>query len=221
MRTGGCMGEIVGMAASLCRKHQANPRAIYAQYFDELEELMWRGAGKGEAGRSPYINQGERTLPAAARLIPPDWLSEVGPNAAPRAMVTVSGSRDASHQPPALITDGRMNLTDNGQRWLSGGSGPVWIELNWDHPEKVEAVRVISGYRESGGAVIGMIEDFVLRSEEGQGWRDIPGAKASGNKLVDWHARFPALETSRLRLNITATPDSIARIWEVQVFQAR
>ena len=46
MRTGGCMGEIVGMAASLCKKHDTLPRAIYERHLSELQELMRRGAGK-------------------------------------------------------------------------------------------------------------------------------------------------------------------------------
>jgi hypothetical protein len=46
MRTGGCMGEIVGMAASLCKKHDTTPRRIYENYLDELQGLMRRGVGK-------------------------------------------------------------------------------------------------------------------------------------------------------------------------------
>ena len=46
MRTGGCMGEIVGMAASLCQKHDALPRAVYECYLSELQDLMRRGVGK-------------------------------------------------------------------------------------------------------------------------------------------------------------------------------
>jgi hypothetical protein len=46
MRTTGMMGEIVGMAASLCRKHESDPRQIYEKYLDELKALMERGAGK-------------------------------------------------------------------------------------------------------------------------------------------------------------------------------
>jgi len=40
MRTGGCMGEIVGMAASLCKRHDGDPRAVYEDYLDELKKLM-------------------------------------------------------------------------------------------------------------------------------------------------------------------------------------
>ncbi len=48
MRTCGMMGEIVGMAASLCKQHDCNPRAVYEQYLEELKALMRRGAAKPE-----------------------------------------------------------------------------------------------------------------------------------------------------------------------------
>jgi hypothetical protein len=46
MRTCGMMGEVVGMAASLCRKHDTTPRGVYADYLEELKELATRGVGK-------------------------------------------------------------------------------------------------------------------------------------------------------------------------------
>jgi len=46
MRTCGMMGEIVGMAASLCKKHDTTPRGVYETHLDELKELMARGVGK-------------------------------------------------------------------------------------------------------------------------------------------------------------------------------
>jgi len=46
MQTCGMMGEIVGMAASLCKQHDCNPRAIYKEHLAELKQLMKRGAGK-------------------------------------------------------------------------------------------------------------------------------------------------------------------------------
>ncbi len=45
MRTCGMMGEVVGMAASLCRQHDCTPRAVYEAHLDELKRLMTRGAG--------------------------------------------------------------------------------------------------------------------------------------------------------------------------------
>lgn len=46
MRTGGMMGEVVGMAASICREHSALPRDVYESYLPELKDLMAKGTGK-------------------------------------------------------------------------------------------------------------------------------------------------------------------------------
>jgi hypothetical protein len=53
MRTCGCMGEIVGMAASLCKQHDCAPRAVYDQHLDELKQLMERGVGKPRSDALP------------------------------------------------------------------------------------------------------------------------------------------------------------------------
>jgi hypothetical protein len=46
MRTCGMMGEIVGMAAYLCKNNDCSPRAVYQNHLDELKSLMTRGVGK-------------------------------------------------------------------------------------------------------------------------------------------------------------------------------
>ena len=46
MRTTGMMGEVVGMAASLCKKHGVSPRDVYQHYLPELQLLMSKGAAK-------------------------------------------------------------------------------------------------------------------------------------------------------------------------------
>lgn len=43
MRTGGMMGEVVGMAASICKNKSVAPRDVYKYYFPELKSLMRRG----------------------------------------------------------------------------------------------------------------------------------------------------------------------------------
>ena len=48
MRTHGMMGEVVGMAASLCRKHGCDPRGVYTDHLDELKALMTKGVGDGK-----------------------------------------------------------------------------------------------------------------------------------------------------------------------------
>jgi hypothetical protein len=47
-RTTGMMGEVVGMAASLCKQHATTPRGVYAEHLDELKTLMQRGVGKAD-----------------------------------------------------------------------------------------------------------------------------------------------------------------------------
>jgi hypothetical protein len=46
IRTCGMMGEVVGMAASVCHRHASLPRSVYTDYFQELVPLMEAGAGK-------------------------------------------------------------------------------------------------------------------------------------------------------------------------------
>ncbi len=46
MRTTGMMGEVVGMAASLAKKHNTNPRGIFQNHIEELKILMQTGVGK-------------------------------------------------------------------------------------------------------------------------------------------------------------------------------
>jgi hypothetical protein len=40
------MGEVVGMAASICREHDVLPRAVYQNHLPELKTLMQKGVGK-------------------------------------------------------------------------------------------------------------------------------------------------------------------------------
>jgi hypothetical protein len=46
MKTTGSMGEIVGMAAFICKTRNCAPRDIYGKYLAELQRIMKKGAGK-------------------------------------------------------------------------------------------------------------------------------------------------------------------------------
>nr|MDA3823183.1 FAD-dependent oxidoreductase [Bacteroidales bacterium] len=43
MRTGGLMGEVVGMAASICVENDCSPREVYELYLEELKRRMNEG----------------------------------------------------------------------------------------------------------------------------------------------------------------------------------
>ena len=61
MRTTGMMGEVVGMAAFLCRKYGATPRQVYQKHLGELRTLMREGVGKKEdLPNNQKFNQGDR-----------------------------------------------------------------------------------------------------------------------------------------------------------------
>ena len=49
MRTGGMMGEVIGMAASICGNNETTPRGVYEEHLDELKELLGRGVGHAVA----------------------------------------------------------------------------------------------------------------------------------------------------------------------------
>lgn len=43
MRTLGSLGEVVGLASSVCKKYNCTPRQVYTEYLDILKELMTTG----------------------------------------------------------------------------------------------------------------------------------------------------------------------------------
>jgi hypothetical protein len=45
-RTTGMMGEVLGMAATLCKQHSTTPRGVYEKHLDELKTMMRLGVGK-------------------------------------------------------------------------------------------------------------------------------------------------------------------------------
>lgn len=78
MRTTGMMGEVVGMAASLCRKHNASPRQVYQRHLSELKTMMKAGAGK-DASTLPdnqTFNRAKSLLPVPRAFLKPGSDSE-------------------------------------------------------------------------------------------------------------------------------------------------
>ena len=61
MRTCGLIGEVVGMAASICTKKKANPRDVYTTYFEDLKALMRKGTGRTDVPYTQFYHQVDRT----------------------------------------------------------------------------------------------------------------------------------------------------------------
>ena len=62
MRTTGMMGEVVGMAAALCRENACSPREVYQHHLPQLKALMQEGAGKHEGLSDQTFNRANRLL---------------------------------------------------------------------------------------------------------------------------------------------------------------
>lgn len=58
MRTTGMMGEVVGMAASLCKKYNVLPRGIYRYHLTDLKSLMQEGVGQKGLPNNQKYNEG-------------------------------------------------------------------------------------------------------------------------------------------------------------------
>lgn len=61
MRTCAMMGEVVGMAASICSKRNVLPRDIYTTYFEDLKALMRKGTGRTDVPYTQFYHQVDRT----------------------------------------------------------------------------------------------------------------------------------------------------------------
>ncbi|MBV5283562.1 MAG: FAD-dependent oxidoreductase [Paludibacter sp.] len=62
MRTAGMMGEVLGMAAAVAKKHKATPRDIYKLYMPELIELMEKGIGNPDLPNKQNYNKGDTLM---------------------------------------------------------------------------------------------------------------------------------------------------------------
>ena len=217
MRTGGMMGEVVGMAASLCKQHDTTPRGVYQKHLDELKVLM-------ENGVAPKPDQFWHTAQPRLPLPPvttkqPDWLPKAGKNLALDATILVSSTRAEGGYDAKYINDGKFNLNANAGRWVSVASeGEHWIELNFDAPVSVNAVRILSGFTDAG-KVRDPITHFSFQRKDGSRWVDIPGTKTENSMAADIGKRFDLVTGNAFRLLITGTPGDTVRIWEMELYR--
>ena len=198
--TTGMMGEVIGRALSLCKKHNANPRDIYEKHLDALIALF-----KEPLSKEPP--------PATAKAAENPLAGQVGANLARSAKVTGPTADDKTL---ALLTDGDT-APINAKRWISRTPLPQNIEFTWDKPQTIAAARIVTGYlvdQDIGDA----IAKFVLQQHDGQEWREIPGTRVAGNTASNWHARFAPVTASRVRLVVEESPKNTNRIWEVELY---
>jgi hypothetical protein len=193
MRTCGMMGEVVGMAVSLCKKYNTTGRGVYKKYLKQLKTMM-----KGEDIAK--------------------WLKKAGRNLARDAKVEVSSNYDTIKYPRENINDGRYDIKDNEQRWLSSALEiPDYVTFCWDQPRMISSVRIISGWF-NGKQSVDWISRFRLQRGQGSGWEDVKGFRILSKSRVESVWTFPEIRADRVRLVVTGTPGNICRIWEVEFY---
>ncbi|MCH7225427.1 FAD-dependent oxidoreductase [Haloferula sp. A504] len=217
MRTCGTQGEIVGMAASVCKEFGADPRGVYQNHLKDLQKRMRAGVGKVDGSTIPYSNQGEHgTSLRKVRLTQPEWLDRAGRNLARTARVSTNRPFSAGNVDRTMLLNDGNGKIEEDSRWVGKGPLPHIIEYRWDEPVELGAVRMISG-RYNGARVLDPVRDFSIESHDGDGWREVlPAVK--GNEGPVWAATFEAVKTRHLRIVITGAPHNLSRLWEIEFY---
>ncbi len=217
MRTTGMMGEVVGMAASICKKHGTTPRGVYKEHLPELIELMKKGVAEKP---KEYGGSAAPQLASLNTMKKPAWLKTAGKNLARDAQVSVSTIYPNKRYPAKNINDGKYDYNDNRTRWASAQQpGEHYAILKFAAPVTVNAARIISGEKPGRSPMA----DFVLQYKEprGRDWIDIKETATKSNTQVDIGLRFPAVTAAEFRILIKKTPGDIARIWEMELYELK
>ena len=200
--TTGMMGEVVGRAASLCKKYNCTPRDVYEKHLDELIALFSKRLS-------------DTPMPRQFAGFTNDLTGKVGANVARTAKVTAL-AEPLYADSVKYLTDG-LTPTDNNKRWVTRNKPPVNIDFEWDVPQTISAARIVTGYFHDAD-VTDPIGDFVLQWHDGKEWKDIPKTRVESNEDVDWSAQFEPVTTRRMRLHIEHSHGDTSRLWEVEFY---
>jgi hypothetical protein len=206
------MGEVVGLAASICIEQKTTPRGVWKEYLDQL---------KGKMIRPVYSRFPEPPLPKELE-------SKVGRNIVRDAKVTASSQALASYS-PVFVNDGRGSEGGNGMRWVSMKEDIPWLEFELKEPVSVTAMLVTSGFMLGGlhsadkdyriaGELTAPIEDYRLEVWYKGKWNPIAGTSVTGNTRTQRSTLFIPTEGKKFRLLVTKTPGQQAQVWEIELF---
>ncbi|MDO4571249.1 MAG: FAD-dependent oxidoreductase [Planctomycetia bacterium] len=211
MRTAGMMGEVVGMAAFLCDKHNTLPRGVYENHLEELIELMKAGVVE-----SPGMGKTVKT---------PKWLADAGENVARKATPTASCEHPSGLYPAKNINDGGADVSQNTSRWVSSTKNldyaDHWVQLNWDLPVTFNAMRMVTGQMGNyGECPKDPVRRFMLQVQKNGQWVTIPDGEVKENVYCDFGIEFPEVTTDALRIKFQS-PGYLARLWEVELYNLK
>jgi hypothetical protein len=214
MGTCAMIGQAVGTAAVLCKKHGLSPRqlAAHPQRLGELQQILLRD---------------DATIRGRRNEDPAD-LARI-------AHVTVSAERDEAKA--AFVLDGFTRDIPKGQmhHWAARMSPDgAWIELAWDRPRRIREVQITfdTGFqRELTLTSQDSVNRGIIRAAQPETVRDYTVsyrkpdgqlaelAAVKGNHQRLCRHRVEPVEAQAMRIHITATNgDDFARIFEVRCY---
>ncbi|MBQ7813808.1 MAG: FAD-dependent oxidoreductase, partial [Thermoguttaceae bacterium] len=200
MRTGGMMGEVVGMAASICKNHKCLPRDVYSDYLDELKALMTEGVAPPTAKATQFAR--------------PKWLPSDAKNLALGAKVAVSSLYKKAHYPASAINDGKLDVYKNEGRWVSDEAESHWVDFEFAGETTLDAMRVASGQASAQTP----LTKFRLQVERDGAFVDVESAAVENNDAAVVCLKFKPVSGKKFRLQIDETPGNLARLWEVEFY---
>jgi subtilisin family serine protease len=132
---------------------------------------------------------------------------------------------------------GAINGNRAGQNWGAGGGWadgtpnvwPDWLEVDFNGAQTINEIDVFSVQDNYLAPVEPTptltfsqygLTNFTVQYWDGTGWVAVPGAVASGNRLVWWQVTFAALTTTKIRVYITGTLDAWSRLTDVEAYTA-
>ena len=195
------------MAAAVCRAHDCLPRKVYESWFEEVRQKMREGIAP--------------PTPGLKVMTLPDWMKDHGENFALKAKTEVSGTLIDSAYSKNFINDGKYNVNDNKERWVSSRSGDAdnrhWVTFSFKDPLELNAFFIVSGQATAKDP----IRDFVFQYEKDGKFVDIPETIMLDNQTPFIAMKFPPIKAKNFRLFITGTSGNIARIWEMELYRLK
>lgn len=198
MRTGGMMGEVVGMAASICKKQGVTPRAVYESHLDELKAMMTQGVGI--------------LPPGTDEICKPDGLAG-RENLALRAKVTATSEHESGLYPASNVNDGKITYPANEGRYVSQKGKNHQVQFDFDEPVSVSALRFIVGEVKPE-----RVRYWLEYEKDGQ-WIPVSGSSIKNRHALDFSVAFPAVTARSFRFvqNIDYG-DDLLRLWEIELY---
>ena len=127
---------------------------------------------------------------------------------------SATASSSLAKYPPQNAIDGKIN---DHSRWVSDASkDPAWLELDLGATHKLAGIHLFTGYGSKD-----VISDFKIQFFSAGKWMDIPSAEIAGNQSSALAIAFDqtvSVETSKLRLLVTASHQNAARVKEIIIW---